>query len=66
MSIGDPISSSRVVDELRARAAARFDANFSFNTLKSGKTGVEGICGDAEALRACRITFGERNRSAGG
>ena len=66
MSTGDPISSSFGFEALRVLGVDRFDANFSFNTSKSAKIGVEGMRGDAEALRACRTTFGERKASAGG
>jgi hypothetical protein len=60
------MSSSLVFDPLRFLDADRFDANFSFKTLKSGKIGVEGMWGDADALRAWRTTFGDKNPSADG
>jgi len=65
-STGEPISSSLGLEELRVLDADRLDASFSLKTLKSGKIGVEDMCGDADALRACRTTFGDRYRSAGG
>lgn len=64
MRTGGPISSSFVSDRLLD--LGRFDIIFSFNPLNSANNGVEGNCGDADALRACRTTFGERRRSAGG
>jgi hypothetical protein len=63
---GGPISSSRDFDELRVRDADRLEVSFSFKHLKSGKSAVEGICGDAEALRACRTTFGDKKVSGEG
>jgi hypothetical protein len=38
----------------------------SFKPLKSERSGVEGIRGDADALRACRTTLGVKKASAGG
>ena len=66
MSTGALICISLTSDELRDLERARFEANFSFRSLKSTKSGVDGSSGDADALRACRDTFGERNWSAGG
>lgn len=66
ISTGDPISSSCDLDELRARDAARFEASLSFKPRKSANSGVEGMCGDADALRACLTTFGDKKASAGG
>jgi hypothetical protein len=66
ISTGDPISSSWGFDELRVRDDDRLDASLSFKPLKSAKSGVESICGDADALRACRTTFGDRKVSGGG
>jgi hypothetical protein len=63
---GDPISSSRDFEELRVRDADRLDVNLSFRHLKSANSGVDGICGDADALRACRTTFGDKKASDGG
>lgn len=42
-STGALMSSSLVFDPLRFLEADRFDANFSFRTLKSGKMGVDGM-----------------------
>ena len=66
MSTGDPISSSLGLELQRVLDGDRFMASFSFKTLKSTNTGVEGIRGEAEALRACRTTFGERKPWTGG
>ena len=63
---GALISSSLVFEPLLFLDADRFDANFSFKTLKSGKIGVEGIWGDADALRAWRTTCGDKKPSVGG
>jgi hypothetical protein len=60
---GDPISSSRDFDELRDRDDVLLDAILSFRPQKSANKGVEGMCGDADALRACRTTFGDKNPS---
>ena len=54
------------MEELRLRDADRLEANLSFKPLKSANSGVEGICGEADALRACRTTFGDRKASGGG
>jgi hypothetical protein len=66
MRTGDPISSSRDFNELQHRVADRFVAILSFKSLKSAKSWVEGMCGDADALRACRTTFGDKKASLGG
>jgi hypothetical protein len=42
-STGALMSSSLVLDALRFLDADRFDASFSFRSLKSGKIGVDGI-----------------------
>jgi hypothetical protein len=60
---GEPISSSEDFDPLRDRDLA---ASFSFKHLRSANNGVEGIRGDADALRACRTTFGDKKVSGGG
>jgi hypothetical protein len=65
-STGIPISSSCDLDELRDREADLLEVSFSFKHLKSANSGVDGICGEAEALRACRVTFGDKNVSGGG
>lgn len=66
MSTGALICISLTSDELRDRERARFEANFSFKSLKSAKSGVDGSSGDADALRACLDTGGERKCSVGG
>ena len=63
---GALMSSSLVFDPPLFLDADRFEANFSFRTLKSGKMGVDGIWGDADALRAWRTTCGDKKPSAGG
>ncbi len=65
MSTGALICISLTSDELRDLDRARFEANFSFRSLKSVKRGVDGSSGDADALRAWRVAFGERKRSVG-
>lgn len=65
-STGRPISSSWDFDELRDRDPERLEESLSFKHLKSFKRGVDGICGEADALRACRITFGDKKASGGG
>lgn len=64
-STGEPMSSSCDFDELRDRGADRLEVILSFSPLKSAKMGVEGISGEADALRACRTTFGDRNTCDG-
>lgn len=59
-STGEPISSSRDFDELRDREVDRLWAILSFSPLKSAKIGVEGMRGEADALRACRTTSGDK------
>jgi len=66
ISTGALICISLTSDELRDLERARFEANFSFRSLKSANSGVDGSSGDADALRACRDTFGERKCSVGG
>jgi hypothetical protein len=65
-STGALISNSLVFDPLRFLDADRFDANLSLRTLKSGKMGVDGIWGDADALRAWRTTCGDKKPSVDG
>jgi hypothetical protein len=66
INTGALICMSLTSDELRDLERARFEANLSLKSLKSAKSGVDGSIGDADALRACRDTSGERNFSAGG
>ena len=66
ISTGALICISLISEELRDLERARFEANLSFNSLKSAKSGAEGRSGEADALRACRVTFGDKNWSAGG
>jgi hypothetical protein len=61
MRTGALICISLTSDELRDLERARFEANLSFSSLKSAKSGVDGSSGDADALLACRVTFGDRN-----
>lgn len=63
---GALIWSSLASDELRDLERARVDANLFFRSLKSVKSGVDGSSGDADALLACRVTFGDRNWFAEG
>lgn len=58
---GALICISLTSEELRDLDRRRFEANFSFKSLKSVRSGVDESSGDAEALRVCRDTFGERN-----
>lgn len=66
MRTGALICISLISEELLDLERARFEASFSLRSLKSAKSGVDGNCGDADALRTCRETFGERNWFAGG
>jgi hypothetical protein len=63
---GALICISLTSDELRDLERARLEANLSLSSLKSAKSGVDGSSGDADALLACRVTFGDRNWFAGG
>lgn len=57
---GEPISSSRtLLDCVLVLDADRFCASFSFRHLKSENSAVDVICGEVEALRACRAYPGE-------
>lgn len=60
-STGEPISSSEDFEELRDREADRLETILSFRPLKSANVGVEGMRGEADALRACRTTSGDKN-----
>jgi hypothetical protein len=63
INTGELMSSSCDFDPLRDRDLG---TSLSFKPLKSANSGVEGIRGDADALRACRTTFGDKKASGGG
>lgn len=60
ISTGALICISLTSEELRDLDRTRLDAYFSLSSLKSVKRGVDGSSGDADALRACRDTLGDR------
>lgn len=64
-STGELMSNSLVLNPERFLEAPRFETSLPLRVLKSGKMGVEGMHGDADALRACRTRRGDRKPSIG-